>query len=502
MTICDGNDMRKLARAEEFLRDGEDVMFVGRYVPTAADMAAALKRVADGELTPKEIYKSYACPVFIDHAEYFGIDEIKARAEEQPGYAGLPVTDEQVVAEVIGFFERLDEVIRTDTDERVQQELLSACIGMYRRAARGAANSGKAIEDMEFDVEEKECYIQTFADSKEQEKASEAELRLCRKFIEELCGQKNYKALEVKAYSAYEGDRLYPQDWFVAKDCLEEMLDISGEPHPANSLGYIYYYGRCNEGVPEYEKAFQMFSLAAACGLYQAMYKLGDLYLHGNGCRKSVRAAFSLYQMVYDDCVGPEGFDEDGQFADAALRMGNCALNGWGTSLDPKMAYAYFLQAEYAIKQRRKYDQIGDSSVCARIGDGLNKAKEQLPEDFLKEKADYRDDTLFSLFTDAGRSVIGIEKTGDNTLRITLTSPRPLFLTFPEISFCGKVKKLMLTAEDVIDCHMPEDTTAFDHTEYEAAGDAVVFYDKGEEVGWIRCGGYSIRADEEITERE
>jgi TPR repeat protein len=65
------------------------------------------------------------------------------------------------------------------------------------------------------------------------------------------------------------------------------LFELTDNPQYANTLGYIYYYGRCNNGVPEYDQAFYYFSYAAANGLYEGMYKLADLFWHGYGCKKA-----------------------------------------------------------------------------------------------------------------------------------------------------------------------------------------------------------------------
>ena len=393
---------------------------------------------------------------------------------------------------ISAFFRQYGDFISED-----REQTLFYCKRLYDRLSRGLRNRGKAVEDMEFTDDEKEQYIGRFDRENIRQKASERALKLCVQYIEELCGKKNPKALERKAYSAYEGDELYPQDWFVARDCLEELLTLTGDPNPANSLGYIYYYGRCNNGVPEYEKAFENFSLAAACGLYQGMYKLGDLYLHGNGCRKSEQAAYNLYRMVYEDCISMTGFDERGQFADAALRLGNCCLDGRYMSKNPASAYYYFLQAKYAIDRRLRFEEYGDKSVLMNICDGLKKAKEQLPPYYFRNYLDYADDYLFKLFTGAGPGVLHMEKKDDEMLELTLSregkDAKPLFLTFPQLDLCGMKSKLKFTAGNVAGYEMKEGDTVFDKTEYEKEGNAVIFSYRGEEVGWIRCEAYRLQ---------
>lgn len=148
---------------------------------------------------------------------------------------------------------------------------------------------------------EKEAWLRPFEEDENLRMMDEEALAKARRYAEELCREDNVFALRLKGYACYGGNRLYECDWTAARDCMLRLRELTDDAEYANTLGYIYYYGRCNGGEPEYEKAFSQFSYAAANGLFEAIYKLGDLYSHGYGCRKSEETAQNLYHMVYNE---------------------------------------------------------------------------------------------------------------------------------------------------------------------------------------------------------
>ena len=85
---------------------------------------------------------------------------------------------------------------------------------------------------------------------------SEAVQMLFKNCLEELCRRLVPEAIEKRGYCYYCGTKVYPNDWFKARDSFLEYYERTAAPSAANTLGYIYYYGRCNNGTPEYDKAF------------------------------------------------------------------------------------------------------------------------------------------------------------------------------------------------------------------------------------------------------
>ena len=194
-------------------------------------------------------------------------------------------------------------------------------------------------------------------------------------------------ALHFKAYACYGGNQYYPCDWKMSEECLLKLVELTGNADYYNTLGYIYYYGRCNDGVPEYDKAFQYFSVGAACGVYESIYKLADMFLAGNGCLKNPEAGanliLSLYRENYDIfCDGVF----DGKFADIALRVGGLLERGDGVPQNIEEAYGYYLEARLAIDKRTaEYKVFGDGKVKDKIYEAINRVLPQIPADFYRE---------------------------------------------------------------------------------------------------------------------
>lgn len=197
------------------------------------------------------------------------------------------------------------------------------------------------------------------------------------------------EALEALAYASYGGNNVFPEDWKKSEECLLKLIEDGDYPLPFyyNTLGYIYYYGRTTGGKPQYEKAFQYFSVAAIYGIYEATYKLADMLMEGKGVIKSVPAAVKLIENVYAD--NRQLFEDevfDCKFADVALRLGNIYENGIGKEQDLETAYSLYLQAQYAIRERRNVtDYYGDGKVEKNIGTALERCRKKLPEDFFQE---------------------------------------------------------------------------------------------------------------------
>ncbi|MGN0692556.1 MAG: hypothetical protein ACI4K7_09445 [Oscillospiraceae bacterium] len=152
--------------------------------------------------------------------------------------------------------------------------------------------------------------------------------------MSELVAAEDTKAIGTLGYSYYGGNDIYPCDWNKSRDCFLKLMEMDNvddlqKCYYANTLGYIYYYGRCNDSVPEYDKAYKYFSIGAAGGIYESIYKLSDMYIHGYGTTKNNRAAKTLVDMVYEETAEQIIAEKyDCKFADAALRKGNLCRDG------------------------------------------------------------------------------------------------------------------------------------------------------------------------------
>ena len=355
-----------------------------------------------------------------------------------------------------------------------------------------------------------ENYISYFEDDEYLNAATEPMLAKARSYIDLLCQEENVMALHMKGYACYGGNRLYPCDWKASRDCMLLLYDKTDNPLYANTLGYIYYYGRCNGGLPEYDKAFHYFGISAANGLYEGMYKLADMFAHGYGCRKSPGTARSLYEIVYTDSLRHYLQGEENAFADAALRMGNVYAKGIGTEADVYTAYEYYLQAEYAAGIRaRKSEFFGNVTVVTNIQKSLELVRSQLPEDYFTGYLDYIEPYLFAgLAGDRHRCRLSrvINPAGHTELiaeRLPCRQelyPDHILLTIPQVHFCDLTKRVSLTVDDKAEIWFKDDAreVKYDFCEWSCAYSRYEFYYDEELVAWIRSEFYRFyRSPEE-----
>ena len=357
--ILSVEQMKQIARYEITFKDilGEEGYVDGQiicpevYKFTLTDLCQALKRLKDADPTSKELGDHWIYPINMI-SDAFGFDKADDKPDdfdvpdELKGYPGLTVSE---AAEFEYIWWELEGAWEDFEDEDHLSDALDLD-PLIREVETFLGNKGKPIEEWIFPDNEVEYYIGRFNDDEFVKHATDKQLELARKFINERCDKDHELALYTKGYACYGGNRLYHCDWYTSRDCMIRLFDKTDDPRYANTLGYIYYYGRCNEGVPEYEKAFHYFGIAAANGMYEGMYKLADMFYHGYGCKESKRTARSLYGMVYEDCLKKFMAGENTDFADAALRMGNVFAKGIDEEIDYTSAYYYYLQA---IMQRK-----------------------------------------------------------------------------------------------------------------------------------------------------
>ena len=212
-----------------------------------------------------------------------------------------------------------------------------------------------------------------------------------RSYVEILCDKNIELGLLEKAYGSYTGNAIYSQDWKTAEENLIKLVDVCKNPWAANSLGYIYYYGRTNNGVSDYEKALKYFTIAQIAGISEAKYKLCDMLTEGKGFpAKMPEIAFkSISNMYYELLNEFRGENYSCEFADVAVRMGNYYYDlAKEDHRSLFFAYQYYMIAKYALELRMKHDpQYGDESVMKRLLPKYQDAKERFHKDLQDNNA-------------------------------------------------------------------------------------------------------------------
>lgn len=245
---------------------------------------------------------------------------------------------------------------------------------------------------------------------------------LFRRIIDEECSNENYLAMRIKGYGCYGGDKVFECDWEESRKWISKLFEADGNPYYANSLGYIYYYGRCNNGIPEYEKAFQYFSVGAAHDVIESMYKIADMFLSGKGCIKSPETSSYIIFKLYEECQARYCMGDDAKFADVALRMAAIFRR---RERYPEALY-YYLEADFAIKKRlKKSDFFGDRKVQDNISKGMEEVRVMLEIGFLKDRIVTQNPFwLHNMIWDSCNAKFEITHIEDNRYKLKVIRPK------------------------------------------------------------------------------
>ena len=338
------------------------------------------------------------------------------------------------------------------------------------------------------------------------DRQSEATQQLFKECLDYCCDvKKDPKAIQRRGYCYYCGTRIYPNDWYKARDAFTSYYQMTGDASAANTLGYIYYYGRCNGGAPEYEEAFKYFSIGHAYSYFESTYKLADMLAHGYGVIKDGESANHLYWSVYKENL--KRFirgDFECKFADAALRMGNCFRDGIGAEKDPETAYYYYLQADHAIRERTKAtNYYGDTVVFNGIQKALAEMRKEYTEKGHTEKFIYPGWTKWALIKHRRcRLLIKELKGGVLALDATVLKRRDeeevpqMLITVPKADYCALRKKIRIKTapESHYKSFSEKQEIIFDSIEYDWIENKTSFYLYDELVGEISTNYYTFTA--------
>lgn len=144
-----------------------------------------------------------------------------------------------------------------------------------------------------------------------------------------------------------------------------ELVSITGKeqipvfrtprtPEEQFELGNKYYNG---DGVEQnYQKAVQLYELAANAGHAWAQYSLGFCYCYGLGVTQNYELAVSLFRKACKEDI-----------AWAQHELGKCYFNGWGVEQDRSEAVKLY---RYAAEQGDSNAQF-NLGYCFYMGEGI-----------------------------------------------------------------------------------------------------------------------------------
>lgn len=327
----------------------------------------------------------------------------------------------------------------------------------------------------------------------------------------------NPPLMEALGYAYYGGGPAFGCDWVKSRDIFLKLMNmddskVSGQDKAfyANTLGYIYYYGRTNKGVPEYEAAYKYYAIGMCGGVYESAYKLADMYLTGKGVPGSPFSALNLVSWVYRENLKHliKG-DYRCKFADAALRMATYAQQGIGGDADSEDALKYINAANFAIAKRMESAEFfGDEKVAEAIRRKYDELmKEENIEDDGKWLFEDEATPLQEFFTGKYNHRVSLKKEKNSVKIIVGRMELPgekamdrVLLNYPFFKYCGLLKSVTLHAKDVRIFSARNATLVADHIEesfnekkYECK---LEFYGRGKRLARIVCCKYLFKSAE------
>ena len=497
----DANTFSKLLRYELKI---EDVMPNGEFFPAyavngrcenpAEDILTGLKKLADNE-NPAEIME------FMRWFQNISYNYDALGFDSSTDYT-LHIQNmddrEMLLAAVSHLYDVYDSYLwEYERDGKILPELFAEVIEEFELLVR---NWGKPFEKREFSINalRKFIYGNREEDLEKMDVIQKDKYRKCMDMLCEVMPQ----ALQKKGYMIYSGNAIYDQNWPLCRDIFEEYYKKTADASAMNTLGYIYYYGRCNGGVGEYEKAFRCFSIGHAFGYYESTYKLGDMFSHGFGVEKSGDTAANLYWMVYNDSIKKFVRGEfDGQFADAALRIGNCYKNGIGESKNENLALYYYLQADLAIRKRiENGDYYGDTNVFT----GIQKSLAELLSDrkIRRSVKSLTPFVLYDILDGARRIKVKVKEGKDSSYRLEasyMNIPNEyripyIFLTNAETGYSGLVEKAVMKTLNNASVELMDGGSEFIYNHIEDRRGVWYFYHDEKLTAKIKTDGFVFKA--------
>ena len=165
------------------------------------------------------------------------------------------------------------------------------------------------------------------------------------------------------------------QSYENARELYEMGADL-GDDQASVNLGYIYYYGRCSEGI-NYTKAYECYARGAFLrGNPEAYWKLGDLYAGGYGVRQNDWIAWLMYSKAYE-------YGKGSIYAGrAAHHVADYLMIGIDDKLekDPERALLLYTEAEVGYRKAIE-DGLDYYAKCLKQAiEGQKKAREAIIE--------------------------------------------------------------------------------------------------------------------------
>lgn len=191
-------------------------------------------------------------------------------------------------------------------------------------------NEDKSMSKWKYSTYMKTQFVEYYCQHENELLDNQNLLKLYKKYAVELCDLNIEIGLRVIGYGTYERGNLFRVDYKKSYECIHNLYTLYHDEYAPLSIGYMYYYGRLNNGKPDYDKSFKYFSIAHEMNEnnIEAIYKLADHYINGYSVDKDLKLAFDLLENIYLKLYHDiESSDEYNEFIQVSYRMASIYSN-------------------------------------------------------------------------------------------------------------------------------------------------------------------------------
>lgn len=160
------------------------------------------------------------------------------------------------------------------------------------------------------------------------------------------------------------GGQLSEDEAIFVRAFLREVISLEGDHagDAACALGALYYAGTISpDGEPDYEQAFELYTLGSKLGNMQATVNLGYCYLYGRSVPSSPKDAFTCFQRAAFTADMPE----------AIYKLGDMYDRGCYVERDRELAFGLYRKAFLLIEDNPQEAPEIKASVCHRVADHM-----------------------------------------------------------------------------------------------------------------------------------
>ena len=422
------------------------------YLITLDDLMAVIDKIESTKEPYDKFFRDWQEPISRKTMfKALGIAEAAGALVKGQKVFGLPRIEEDVFANI---GRRLPKFYPYELHAEVQRPAYEVVDTASMRELKNYydENKNKPIPEWEYPDYIKQEFIKEMSVNFENKiSCSDDEVELFRRYITEMAEKGDVDARKTLAFNYYGGSRAFPCDWEKARDIFQSVFDETGDPLAANYLGFIYYYGRCTDGIPESDKALRAFAYGSAAGIDESSYKLSDMIRTGTGIRQSAEVSFNMIRNMYGNSRSDfEAGAYTNKLADLALRMADFGsevndddeIDAYMTPYD---VYGYYLESKLAVEKRmHKINYYGDDAILERANEGLNRVRPTLT--FKTGDVVSSEPTILDNYLDDAK-VLGItfHKPGDGRYKLTIRKvakevltgkPGSFLITLPEYDYC------------------------------------------------------------------